>query len=812
MKDLNNYYYDFEPEGVFEIKSCSDIILAIFSFFKIFKNHGREIESTEALETMVPPLNITSHYNFDPATLIKPSNKRLQCFKLALTSYKAAYRPANPIQGVLASRQPKPSKVAGATSTSSSSTSGGQQALILAANAVRQRLEVCVQAEAEEQRQQLEAAYGKASDKQLVSRGIALTGLRARPFGRMLGEFVWKLELEGPNEQLPRHKFKAGGNVTIRQMKANRTEGLDASLLDITPTHLLITVTPQVVSKLTQMSSTIRFRIEQGIQDVTTRRQLAALAQLGTFSNESRRQEKVVRAILLGSPRASYLSAQPPEWMKSPSWQADAKKAIQGAVGINKSQRTAIAGAVTRTFTIWQGPPGTGKTRTLLAYLALLCSLASTTQRKGEIGTILAVADTNAAADNLLQGLLKHGLEAVRVGRVAQVRSELRYSCLEAVAERSPLGKRASGLRDQAARMLTQVQEAAAEGRATEHDVQQTQRESNRLWAQAEAQLTEASEAVLEECQIVVGTCASAGEKRLADRQFRVVVIDEATQATEPSTLVALTKGAECVVMAGDHAQLPPTVVSRLAVQNGLDVSLFARLQNYGLPSLVLNTQYRMHPGISVFPSSQFYQGKIESGVAAEDRPLPISSSFEWPNSNLPVVLLSCDDVDERASTGLLAGSTSNTGIGESTGGSSYRNPGQAEISVRAVRGLLSDPTITSIALLTPYNGQVRLLNTRIQAEFPDYVDSGRIIVSSVDGYQGREAEVVVFSTVRCNSRRNLGFLSDARRMNVAITRARRGLVVIGSESTLETSPHWKAWLNWVKKHKAVTAAEDVTC
>jgi hypothetical protein len=748
---------------------------------------------------MVPPLSTTIKCQFQIAILLKASNRELQCLNLSLDRHQGTRYQRNFLHRRLApGRQSIPiaATTAASTSSSSSSTSGGQQGLILAANAVRQRLELCVNAEAEEQRLQLEAAYGKASDQQLISRGITLTGLRARPFGRMLGELVWKLEPETLNELLPRHKFKAGANVTIRQMRAGRSEGLDASILEVTQTHLLLTVSPKVVSKLTQMSSDIRFRIEQGIQDVTTRRQLAALAQLGVFSNESRRQEKVVRAILLGSPRAPELSAQPPEWMKNSEWQADAKLAIQGATGINKSQRTAIAGAIARTFTIWQGPPGTGKTRTLLAYLALLCGLATTQHRKRELGTILAVADTNAAADNLLKGLLEHGLKVVRVGRVAQVRSELRHACLEAVAERSPLGKRASGLRDQAARMLTQVQEAAAGGRASAKDVQQTQREANRLWAQAELQLKEASEAVLEGSQIVVGTCASAGEPRLADRQFRVVVIDEATQATEPSTLVALTKGAECVVMAGDHAQLPPTVVSRVAIKNGLDVSLFARLQNNGLPGLILNTQYRMHPAISVFPSHQFYKGQIESGVTAEERPLPLSSSFRWPNPNLPVVFLSCDDADERASTGPLAGEST------SGGRSSYRNPGQAEVSVRAVRGLLSDPTVTSIAVLTPYNGQVRLLNTRFQAEFPDEVDSGRVIVSSVDGYQGREAEVVVFSTVRCNLKRNLGFLADARRMNVAITRARRGLVVIGSESTLETSPHWNPWLNWVRKHQ----------
>lgn len=705
------------------------------------------------------------------------------------------------LQGSPSIEPPRKTAVSHRTTVSGGPAPSSKQpsSMAAAADAVRQRLELCVMAEAEEQRGQLDKAYSRASDSALIREGIALTGLRAKADGRLYGELVWRFELPDPGDTFPRHKFRAGANVSVRQMGASRSDGLDATVLEVSPNHLLLTVTPQVAAQLTRASITRKFRVEQGVQDVTTRRQMVALAELSKMSEEAPRQAKVVRAILLGSPKGEQLSAEPPEWMKGEGWRRDGKAAIQSISNVNTSQRAAIAAALTRTFTLWQGPPGTGKTRTLLGFLSLLCGLASSPERRDQLGTILAGADTNAAADNLLDGLLQRGIKVVRVGRPAQVRPELRHACLEALAERSSIGKRAGDLRDQAALYLTRVQEAAAAGRVSEQEVQQTQREAQRLWSQADKQLAEAAQVVLNGCQVVVGTCASAGELRLAERQFRVVAIDEATQATEPSCLVALTKGAECVVMAGDHAQLPPTVVSRVAIDNGLDVPLFARLQNQSnLPALVLNTQYRMHPIIASFPSNQFYKGKIISGVSAEERPTP-QGAFAWPCPTAPVAFLPCETPDERANSGPMAGSTTGRGgkEGEGTNGASYRNIGQGDVTLHAVCELLEDEAVTSIAILTPYNGQVRLLNTLLQGELGEFLDSGRVVVSSVDGYQGREADAVVFSTVRCNKERNLGFLADARRMNVAITRARRGLVVIGDPYTLETSPHWGAWLKW---------------
>jgi regulator of nonsense transcripts 1 len=131
--------------------------------------------------------------------------------------------------------------------------------------------------------------------------------------------------------------------------------------------------------------------------------------------------------------------------------------------------------------------------------------------------------------------------------------------------------------------------------------------------------------------------------------------------------------------------------------------------------------------------------------------------------------------------------------------GASYHNVPQAQAAVRALEQVLRDSEVTSCAILTPYNAQVRLLKSMLRgANKQAMLDSGRLTISSVDGFQGREADAVIFSTVRCNAQQRLGFVSDARRMNVALTRARRGLIVIGSSRTLCGDGNWDSWLRWL--------------
>jgi regulator of nonsense transcripts 1 len=274
------------------------------------------------------------------------------------------------------------------------------------------------------------------------------------------------------------------------------------------------------------------------------------------------------------------------------------------------------------------------------------------------------------------------------------------------------------------------------------------------------------AEKKVKEARLVFTTCTGAGLGLLRPETFDVVVIDEASQQTEPATLIPLVKGCSRAILVGDHVQLRATV-QQSAVLTSFDISLFER--HYNLPDrneiakVMLNQQYRMHHTICDFSSTEFYQGNLETAVPDLERPIPVSL-FPWRKEGR-LVWLEC-------------------GTPEDIGRQSKANSGQVELCKRAIRLLTSTPPLSSepspserqsIVILTPYTRQKELL----QSSMPDFE------VSSIDGFQGREADIIVFVTVRCNSHYDMGFLADMRRLNVVMTRARSGIVLIGSASTL---------------------------
>lgn len=280
--------------------------------------------------------------------------------------------------------------------------------------------------------------------------------------------------------------------------------------------------------------------------------------------------------------------------------------------------------------------------------------------------------------------------------------------------------------------------------------------------------------------RLVFTTCIGAGLGLLRKQAFAIVVVDEASQQTEPAALVPLVKGCRRAILVGDHVQLRPTV-RPLAAALGYDVSLFERLYTTkqtvaGMCRVMLDTQYRMHPALARFSAEAFYEGRLQTGLRPESRPMA-PSAFPWPSEDAArAVFIECT-------------------AREDLGGKSKKNPGQAALC-RTVCTLLCTPAAPtvpsssgssapppapghSIVVLTPYTGQMTLLRTALAGL------AGNIEVASVDGFQGREADVVVFVTVRCNERGETGFLKDLRRLNVALTRARAGLVVLGHRRTL---------------------------
>ncbi|MCO5574144.1 hypothetical protein L7F22_027924 [Adiantum nelumboides] len=279
--------------------------------------------------------------------------------------------------------------------------------------------------------------------------------------------------------------------------------------------------------------------------------------------------------------------------------------------------------------------------------------------------------------------------------------------------------------------------------------------------------------AILSEAAIVCSTLSFSGSGvfHRMNRGFDVVVIDEAAQAVEPSTLVPLAHGCKQV---GDPLQLPATVLSTVAIQHGYSMSLFKRFQQAGYPVQMLKTQYRMHPQIREFPSEEFYGEALEDGSNVENqtkRPWHIHRCF-GPFSFF--------DIDGEET--------------QPAGSGSWINNEEVEFVLVLYRHLVARfPQLKGgpdVAVISPYKQQVKLFRQRFRdvlgAEGAHVVD-----INTVDGFQGREKDVAIFSCVRANNGKGIGFVSDFRRMNVGLTRARSSMLVVGSASTLMQDKHW---------------------
>ncbi|GLI67193.1 hypothetical protein VaNZ11_011114, partial [Volvox africanus] len=286
--------------------------------------------------------------------------------------------------------------------------------------------------------------------------------------------------------------------------------------------------------------------------------------------------------------------------------------------------------------------------------------------------------------------------------------------------------------------------------------------------------------------------------------RFDALIIDEAAQALEPAALIPLQllrPGAK-VVLVGDPKQLPPTVLSRAADAAQLSQSLFERLQRAGCHVCLLSRQYRMHPDISRFPSSFFYDGALQDGetITATSRSAPCHNHPLFK----PLMVYNCAGQMEQGGSN-----------GGGNKGGSLLNRAEAILVAELCTGLLVHfPDYRPhVAILTPYRAQLSVLRSTLQASLRkarlrEDVASilARIDIVTVDSYQGREADIVIFSTVRAGGTSSLGFLTDVRRMNVALTRARRCLWIVGHAETLATSPPWLMLLRHVATQKSLVS------
>lgn len=448
---------------------------------------------------------------------------------------------------------------------------------------------------------------------------------------------------------------------------------------------------------------------------------------------------------------------------------------LETFANLNADQQKAVALAMSaEDVMLVHGPPGTGKTTVVVEIIRQAIA-------RGE--KVLACAPSNLAVDNMMERLVAAGERAVRLGHPARVLESLHEHTLDHLVDEHPDVRLAHKLAKDAVALLRKASRYTR-ARPEPGARQQMRQDARQLLADARRLEAQAAEHVLDRSSVVCATTTGLDRDLLGQRMFDLVVIDEACQSTEPGTWIPLAWAGR-LVLAGDHCQLPPTVLSAAAVAAGFGKSMFERLAELLGDDVtqMLTRQYRMHEAIMGFSSGEFYAGQLVADEAVRERQL----------ASLPGV------TDEAGSAAPLEFiDTAGAGYDEETepDGESRRNPQEAQLVVRRVGRLVAmGVRPADIAVITPYAAQARLLR--------EMLDEPGLEIDTVDGFQGREKEAVVISLVRSNPEGEVGFLADVRRMNVALTRAKRHLAVVGDSATLAAHPFYARWLEYIESQGA---------
>ena len=436
---------------------------------------------------------------------------------------------------------------------------------------------------------------------------------------------------------------------------------------------------------------------------------------------------------------------------------------------------------------VW-GPPGTGKTRTLVEVIR---------QRVLRGERVLCCAPSNTAVDNLGIRLAEANVRAIRIGHPARVSPRLAELTIDAQIERDGAMDLAREWRDRA-RAIRKAAMNAAPARGTREDRDRDRAETRALWAEARAldrdaarELANAERAIVARADVVLATCVVGDHPLLGDAVFDCVVLDEAAQAPDPLLLVPLSR-ARVAVLAGDPHQLGPVVVG---AESTLGTTVFERLVAADAGATVmLEEQHRMNVEIMTFPSRSMYGGKLRAAPDVAHRRLADLGVAPDPARDRPLWLVDTagkDWFEER--TDFEPGSSLNNLPAFSFDPSTF-NTGNAERVAAEVRRLLSRGLAPGdVAVIAAYSAQARKLRDLLRGERAAGVEVG-----TVDGFQGREKEAVVVDLVRSNDRGELGFLGNTRRMNVALTRAKRFLLVVADSATLVAYPYYAQFLEYV--------------
>jgi superfamily I DNA and/or RNA helicase len=435
---------------------------------------------------------------------------------------------------------------------------------------------------------------------------------------------------------------------------------------------------------------------------------------------------------------------------------------------------------------IVHGPPGTGKTTTLIEAIKTLI-------HSGE-KRILVTAPSNTAVDLLSEKLAEAGLNVLRVGNPARVSEHLMALTLDRkvaahpeVKEIKKLKKQASAYKDMAHKYKRSF------GKAERDQRKALFQEAYKILKDVTKVEQYIIEDITEKAQVVAATLVGANHHTVRHLRYNTVCIDEAGQALEPACWIPVLK-AKKLVLAGDHCQLPPTIKSEAAARGGLALTLMEKLIPLHPKSVVmLEEQYRMHEVIMGFSSQAFYHNALTAHAS-------VAGHLVFPEDE-PLKFID----------------TAGCGYDEVVEQTQVSNPDEVRLLMKTLLHMLTDISarlpqsdMPSIALIAPYKAQLALIKSQFQntPELQEFAH--KISMNTIDSFQGQERDIVFISMTRSNAEGKVGFLSDTRRMNVAMTRARKKLVVIGDSATLCRHPYYSDFISYAENHNAYTSAWEI--
>ncbi|TKC08972.1 AAA domain-containing protein [Pedobacter frigoris] len=573
------------------------------------------------------------------------------------------------------------------------------------------------------------------------------------------------VELERTTHQEVSHQFRFGSSVNLFSNHDPNNNRIEGTVTHLNANKLKITLR---TDELPEWSRDGKLGIDLLFDNNSYDEMQNALKLASTNTEDKKSGPSNLIKILTGD--------------QSPDFQSEGLK--YNIADLNEAQQQAVNKILSANeLAIVHGPPGTGKTTTLVQAIKAM--------NKQNNRQILVVAPSNTAVDLLSKKLAKEGLNVLRIGNPARVSETMLSLTLDSKMAEHEQMKDIKSLRKQAAEYKNMAHKYKRNfGRAEQEQRKALFNEAHKIMKEIGNTEQYITDQIIAKAQVITATLIGANHYTIRNLKFDTVVIDEAGQALEPACWIPILK-ANKVVLAGDHCQLPPTIKSAEAAKDGLNHTLLEKCVIKHPESVVLlQEQYRMHESIMGYSSKIFYGSQLKANERVKRKVL-----FK-DDSPLSFIDTAGCAFDEKAE------------------GTSLSNPEEASFLLKHLTAYIAelDPhygieNFPSIGIISPYQQQIKTLKDLFENTPELHKYAGHITINTVDSFQGQERDIIYLGLTRSNAERNIGFLNDIRRMNVAMTRAKQKLVVIGDSATLSRLPFYSDFINYSDEKQGYKSA-----